>query len=105
LILATPASNIAYQIHPGVAKDHQRIKISGHTSDGSAWVELQLVKDGETLAALDRADRIEMWWTLTPGEHNFWLEGRAVSEDEVVRTQAALVIVEAFEKEVARSSP
>jgi hypothetical protein len=105
LILATPASNIAYQIHPGVDADRQRIKIGGYVGDGSDWAELRLVKDGEILATDNEAGRIETWWTLTPGEHRFWLEGRANGEEEVERTAPALVIVEEFVKDLARSTP
>ena len=79
--------------------------VSGYVGDGSAWDELRLIVDGEVLAALDDASRIEAWWMLTPGEHRFWLEGQASGEGEVERTDPALVVVEEFEKDLVRSTP
>ena len=105
LILATPASNIAYQLHPGVPEERQRIKIGGYVNDGILWAEVRLIKDGDVVAVQEMANRIEAWWTLTPGEHRFWLEGRPSTTDEVLRSDEALVVVEEHESDLVQSTP
>jgi hypothetical protein len=95
LILTTPTSNTAYQIHPGVPLDRQRVEIAGHVVDGRPWAELRLMHNGEILASASQATRLHAWWSFTPGNHQFWIEGHATPAGELVRTPAALVIIEA----------
>lgn len=94
LVLAAPTSNTAYQIHPGVPAERQRIEVSGYVADGTPWAELRLLVDGEVLAEAQDATRLSAWWQFTPGVHNFWLEGRRTPESDAEQTSPALVIVE-----------
>ncbi len=61
LRLEEPASQTAYQLHPGVPATSQRIRISGYAPDGGLWAELRLVKDGVTLAEQENAARLSAW--------------------------------------------
>jgi hypothetical protein len=94
LILAAPTSNTAYQIHPGVPLDRQRIEVSGYVADGTSWVELRLIVDGQILAEAQNAARLRAWWQFTPGNHTFWLEGKRTAASEKERTTPALVVIE-----------
>jgi hypothetical protein len=97
LVLSAPIGHTAYQIHPGLPQAHQRIEVGGYVADGRAWFELHLVKDGAILASASGATRLNTWWTIDTGEHRFWVEGKPSAEDELVRSTAALVVVEPFE--------
>jgi hypothetical protein len=94
LVLSTPASHIAYQIHPGVPLDHQRIEVSGYVADGTSWTSLRLMVDGQILAEAQNASRLRAWWQFTPGNHTFWLEGTRFANGELVQTEPAFVIVQ-----------
>jgi len=96
LVLTAPTSNTAFQIHPGVPDERQRIELAGYAADGRAWAELRLMKDGEPLAMEHDAVRLRDWWVLEPGQHQFWLEGRRSAEDDWERSEAALVMVTTF---------
>ena len=69
--------------------------------DGRPWAELRLMQDDLVLAEVAGATRLNTWWTLTPGEHHFWLEGRLAAGTEITRSAAALVVVEPFSLETA----
>jgi penicillin-binding protein 1C len=96
LILTSPISHMAYQLHPGAPRQRQRIEVAGYAADGRLWAELRLVKDGEVLAQEDNGTRLNAWWTLDVGEHRFWIEGVAQSGGDVVRSQPAFVLVEEY---------
>jgi penicillin-binding protein 1C len=94
LVMAAPTSNTAYQIHPGVPRNRQRIEVSGYVADGTAWADLRLVVDGQVLAQARDATRLRAWWEFTPGTHIFWFEGQRTTQSEVEKTTPALVVVE-----------
>lgn len=96
LILSAPTSNIAYQLHPGLPRDHQQIEVAGFVADGLPWAELQLMQDGVALRSVSQASRLNVWWPLTVGEHRFWLQGRPYTGAAWVVSPAALVVVEEF---------
>jgi hypothetical protein len=96
LILQEPTSHTAYQIHPGLPRTNQRINALGYTADGEAWTTLRVVKDGVVLSETRNATRIQHWWVLEPGQHRFWLEGKATADGEWVTSAQALVVVENF---------
>lgn len=93
LVLTEPTSNTAYQLHPGLPGERQRIRVGGFSSDGRVWPLLSLVKDGEVVAHGADAARISGWWTLAPGTHRFWLEGHD-DQGAITRSNTALVLVE-----------
>jgi len=96
LILQEPTSHTAYQIHPGLPRANQRIAISGYTADGTPWAALRLIKDGTVLAETQHATRIQRWWVLEPGQHQFGLEGKPTADADWVRSDQAFVVVENF---------
>jgi penicillin-binding protein 1C len=96
LLLQEPTSHTAYQIHPGLPRANQRINALGYTADGETWATLRLVKDGIVIAETQQATRIQNWWVLEPGQHRFWLEGKATPDSAWVTSTQALVVVENF---------
>ncbi len=96
LVLTAPTSNIAYEIHPGVPRERQRIEVAGYSADGEPWVELRLVKDGVVLARANNATRISAWWVLEPGNDQFWLEGTQTTGSALIHSERALVVVKNF---------
>jgi hypothetical protein len=104
LILAAPTSNTAYQIHPGVPPNRQRIEVSGYTTDGTSWAALRLMVDGQVIAEARNASRLSAWWQFVPGNHLFWLEGKRSADSEIERTESALVIIESAPATTVTSS-
>jgi len=104
LVLHEPTSNTAYQIHPGMPRANQRIAIGGYTGDGQTWVALRLVKDGTVLTENAVVARLNSWWVLEPGQHQFWLEGKPTEETEWVASERAFVTVETFVADQATAS-
>ncbi|MEZ4726437.1 MAG: transglycosylase domain-containing protein [Caldilineaceae bacterium] len=96
LILQEPTSHTAYQIHPGLPRANQRIAISGYTADGAQWAALRLIKDETVLTETQHAIRIQSWWVLEPGQHQFWLEGKPTADADWIRSNQAFVVVENF---------
>jgi penicillin-binding protein 1C len=103
LILSAPASNTAYEIHPGVPIDHQRIEVSGYVADGTSWAELRLMVDGQVLADAQNAVRLRSWWEFTPGNHTFWLEGKRTNDSKTEKTTPALVVIQSNTTTIATS--
>ena len=95
-ILQSPVSNIAYQIHPWLPRQNQRIPIRARTPDGSRWATLRLVVDGTVLLQADQAAALEAWWPLEPGDHRFWVEGQQSGAVGERRSDAAFVQVGMF---------
>jgi penicillin-binding protein 1C len=96
LVLAAPTSNTAYQIHPGVPRNRQRLEVSGFTAQGRPWSSLRLVIDGTIIAEAQNATHLRTWWEITPGAHNLWLEGEAVADGPTQQSEQAWVKVEAL---------
>jgi membrane peptidoglycan carboxypeptidase len=94
LILDAPVGASAYAIHPGVPADRQRLRAAGYVADGSVWHSLRLVADGETVLEAQDVTRLDGWWTLTPGEHTFWLEGEIEADSPTERSASAIIVVE-----------
>ncbi|MBP7962080.1 MAG: transglycosylase domain-containing protein [Caldilineaceae bacterium] len=92
--LTGPIPNTAFRIHPGVPRENQRIPVGGYVTDGRTWAELRLVVDGVSLLSATDSVRLDGWWTLEPGQHTFWMEGRVAPGGEIVRSETALVVVE-----------
>ncbi|MBW7885026.1 MAG: penicillin-binding protein 1C [Caldilineaceae bacterium] len=97
LVLVAPASYTAYQIHPGLPQENQRLPVNGMSTDGRLWHSLRLMVDGELLATASNTTRIKGWWTMTLGNHRFWLEGEQVAGGSTVRSAEAQIRVEEFQ--------
>ena len=93
LVLTAPADLAAFQLHPGMPAESQRIAVGGYVSDGTPWAELRLMIDGAPVAVARNAAAVETWWVLTPGEHRVWLEGEASAGEETIPSVAATVTV------------
>lgn len=96
LVLTEPTSHTAYAIHPGIPQASQRIAIGGYVADGEPWAELRLRTAEEVIATAQDALRVNGWWVLEPGQHEFWLEGKATPDSDWLRSEAAMVVVSNF---------
>ena len=96
LQLASPASYTAYQLHPGVPGDSQRLEAVGYTTDGRAWHNLRLMLDGQAIAEQANSTRLQAWWPMTLGAHTIWLEGEREPGGETIRSQMAQINVNPF---------
>lgn len=105
LILTSPVANTAFQIHPGLPQDRQRLNVAGYAANNVNWASLRLIKDGDVLAMGNESKHLATWWILEPGEHRFWLEGEMSSGEEHFRSESALVIVEEFPIDQALAMP
>jgi hypothetical protein len=106
LVLTAPTSNTAYQLHPGVPLENQRIEVAGYVAQGEPWAALRLMHNGAVLATAAPAGastRLRAWWTLAPGEHRFWLEGEQSAGGETISTPPALIVVEHFTVQTAHT--
>lgn len=106
LILRSPTSHTAYQIHPGLPQSHQRIEIAGYVANGQPWAELALQKDGVVLTRATNTNRLQSWWTLEIGTHQFELVGRPTADSDLIRSPAALVVVDDYQQpQTASAAP
>jgi penicillin-binding protein 1C len=96
LQLASPASYTAYQLHPRVPEESQRLEAVGYTTDGRAWHSLRLMLDGQAIAEQSGSARLQAWWPMTLGAHTIWLEGEREQGSETIRSQVAQIIVNPF---------
>lgn len=96
LRLTNPASHTAYQVHPGMPQSAQRLPVTGLAADGRLWAELRLVVDGKVVTTAQNAARLDGWWSLTLGEHRFWLEGEATEGAPTTRSDDAVIRVDEF---------
>jgi hypothetical protein len=96
LQLASPASYTAYQLHPSVPGESQRLEAVGYTTDGRAWHNLRLMLDGQAIAVQSGSTRLEAWWPMTLGAHTIWLEGEREQGGETIRSQVAQINVDPF---------
>ncbi len=97
LVLANPASFTRYQIHPGLPDKNQRLELVGFAADGHLWENLRLVIDGAVVASATDAARLSLWWSLTLGTHQIWLEGEPEAGAAPIRSAMATITVDEFE--------
>ena len=98
LVLASPDSFTSYQIHPGLPAENQRIQVAGYATDGKQWHRLRLVIDGKTVQEASDATRVDAWWEIVEGQHQFWLEGERSPSAASVRSSPSLVKVDPFQQ-------
>ena len=110
LALRDPASNTAYRIYPGVARDSQRIAAGGVVADSRPWAELRIVATGPggsyTVAESANRATVSGWWPLQSGAWHFHMEGKRTATSPIERSGDALVVVEDYthsESSVARN--
>jgi membrane carboxypeptidase/penicillin-binding protein PbpC len=100
LVLRDPTANTVYRIHPGAARDSQRIPVSALVADGAQWAELRLVAIGPAgrIVIVESSDsaQINGWWQLQVGEWRFHVEGSRAAGAPVEQSDNALVVVEEY---------
>ncbi len=91
LALTSPTNNTTYRITPDLDLSAQQLIVSTLTVPGIARVTF--FADGVALAALS-APPYETWWTLSLGEHQFWVEGMMTSGEIVKSNVVKITVVE-----------
>jgi hypothetical protein len=97
LVLTSPASNIAYQIHPGVPRARQRILVAGYANGSGPWHHLRLLHNGRAIAEVAGQSHLQAYWTLEEGIHYFALEGVPTPSATPIQTDPAIVFVTPFQ--------
>jgi len=77
ILVISPSNGSIYLLSDGVPANNQRIKLEVLSDEDVR--SLTIYMDGEVLAVLD-AEPFQIWWVLTPGEHQIWVE--AVTNDD-----------------------
>ncbi len=91
LTLTSPTDNTTYRITPNLDLSAQQLEISTLTIPNLAQVTFFV--DGSALATLT-APPYQAWWTLTLGEHQFWVEGVTISGATVKSNAVTVIVVE-----------
>jgi 1A family penicillin-binding protein len=89
LTLTSPIDNTTYRITPNLDLSAQQLSFSAPTVPGLA--QMTFFVDGIPLATLS-SPPYQVWWTLSLGEHRFWVEG-VMTNGETVKSNVATVVV------------
>ncbi|MFT3891157.1 MAG: Ig-like domain-containing protein [Anaerolineales bacterium] len=89
LTLLSPHNNTTYRIDPHIDLSMQQIKIEA--AAGNEITQVTFYVDGNPLTTLSSTP-YEAWWTLSAGEHQFWVEGVGVNS-EVVKSEVVTINV------------
>jgi hypothetical protein len=89
LTLTSPIDNTTYRITPNLDLSAQQLSFSAPTAPGLA--QMTFFVDGIPLATLS-SPPYQVWWTLSLGEHRFWVEG-VMTNGETVKSNVATVVV------------
>jgi len=90
LVLLSPHPDTTYRIDPNFDPASQQIQIEVAVGQGISQVTLWV--DGNLLTTLSSSP-YQAWWTLSAGEHSFWVEGVNVN-GETVRSENVMITVE-----------
>jgi len=90
LILLSPHPNTTYRIDPNFDPSAQQLKIEAAVGQGISQVEIWV--DGTLLTTLS-SPPYQAWWTLSSGEHRFWVEG-VNANVEKVKSEVVRITVE-----------
>ena len=91
LILLSPHPNTIYRIDPNFDPTAQQLKIEVAVGQGISQVEIWV--DGAQLTTLS-SPFYQAWWTLTAGEHRFWVEAMDAN-GERIKSEAVSIAVAA----------
>ena len=89
LSLISPVDNTTYRITPDLDLSAQQVAFSALVDSGFA--QITFFVDGVTLTTLSTPP-YQIWWTLSLGEHRFWVEGVKTS-GEVKKSNVVTIVV------------
>ena len=89
LTLTSPIDNTTYRITPNLDLSAQQLSFSAPTVPG--LVQMIFFVDGISLATLS-SPPYQVWWTLSLGEHRFWVQG-VMTDGETVKSNVVTVVV------------
>ncbi len=89
LALISPAPNTTYHITPNLDLSAQQLSIEAVASQSFSKVTIYV--DGKILAAFSNPP-YQTWWTLSAGEHQFWVEG-INANSETAKSDAVTITV------------
>ena len=89
LVLLSPHPDTTYRIDPNFDPASQQIQIE--VAVGQAISQVTIWVDGNLLTTLS-SPPYQAWWTLSPGEHHFWVEG-VNGNGEIVKSENVLITV------------
>ena len=87
LLLLSPHPNTVYRIDPNFDPSAQQLKIEAAVGQGITQVEIWV--DGTLLTTIS-SPPYQAWWTLSAGEHRFWVEGVDVNGE---KTKSAVITI------------
>ena len=80
LVLLSPRPSTTYRIDPNLDPAMQQIKIEA--AAGNEITQVTFYVDGNPLATISSAP-YQAWWTLSAGEHQFWVEAEKVDGEKI----------------------
>ena len=90
LVLLSPHPNTVYRIDPTLDLSMQQIKMEA--AAGSEFSQVTFYVDGNPITTVSSAP-YEAWWTLSAGEHQFWVEGVGVNGESVKSEVVTITVV------------
>jgi hypothetical protein len=91
LVLLSPAEGGIFRLSTALAKEAQRIRLEAASPYELTQVTLWV--DGAPITRLESAPYLA-WWTLTPGEHRAWAQGRLPDGREVVSPEVSFTVLQ-----------
>ena len=89
IVLLSPHPNTTYRIDPNFDLSSQQLQIEVAVGQGISQVTIWV--DGHVLTTLS-SPPYQAWWTLSAGEHRFWVEG-VNGNGERVKSDVVMIIV------------
>jgi len=89
LVLLSPHPDTTYRIDPNFDPSSQQIQIEAAVGQGISHVTIWV--DGNLLTTLS-SPPYQAWWTLSAGEHHFWVEG-VNSNGETIKSEVVTITV------------
>ncbi len=89
LVLLSPHPDMTYRIDPNFDLASQQIQIEAAVGQGISQVTVWV--DGNLLTTLS-SPPYQAWWTLSAGEHRFWVEG-VNANGEIVKSNVVTITV------------
>jgi len=90
LVLLSPYPNTTYRIDPNFDPASQQIQIEAAARQGISQVTIWV--DGNLLTTLS-SPPYQAWWTLSAGEHRFWVEGVNANAERVKSDVVTITVV------------
>ena len=89
LILLSPPPNTTYRLDPDFELSAQQLQIE--VAVGNDISEITVWVDGNLLTTIS-SPPYQVWWTLSAGEHSFWVEGISAN-GETVKSAVVMITV------------